>query len=165
MGELYEAPPAPVLWSTDKRVLEPRTYQPPTGTVTTMADTFFPYRFDRRFVAMWLPFGARPGHDGVHVGDGRFRATFGFLRLDTSLANLAGGHITEGYRWWTAIGARQSFADDGLTFGTNQDRGVCVHFHDPVRTAVSLRPHSALTVTVEDCAGLVAVIGLDEPAS
>ena len=130
-----------------------------------MADTFFPYRFDKRFVALWLPFGARPGRDGVHVGDGTFRADFGFLHLTTPLDNIAGGHVTEGYRWWTAVGARQSLADDGLTFGTNHDRGVCVHFHERVKATLSPRAHSALTVTVDDCAGLVAAIGLDEPAA
>lgn len=130
-----------------------------------MAETFFPYRFDRRFAAMWLPFGALPGRDGVRVGDETFRASFGFLHLETPLTNVMGGHITEGYRWWTAVGARQSLADDGLTFGTNHDRGVCVHFHERVRATLSPRPHSALTVTVEDCEGLVSVLGLDEPST
>ena len=88
-----------------------------SGTVPEVAVTFFPYRFDRRFLAVCLPFGARPGRDGVHVGDGRFRATFGFLKVDTPLDNVAGGHVTEGYRWWTAVGPRLSAADDGLTFG------------------------------------------------
>lgn len=134
-----------------------------SGTVPEVAVTFFPYRFDRRFLAVCLPFGARPGRDGVHVGDGRFRATFGFLKVDTPLENVAGGHVTEGYRWWTAVGPRLSAADDGLTFGTNHDRGVCVHFHERVR-GFGPRPHSALTVTVEDCEGLVAAIGLDAPA-
>ena len=129
-----------------------------------MVDAFFPYRFDKRFLALWLPFGARPGRDGVHVGDGRFRATFGFLKVDTPLGNVAGGHITEGYRWWTATGARLSAADDGLTFGTNHDRGVCVHFHERVK-GFGPRAHSALTVTVEDCEGLVDLIGLDEPGA
>ena len=97
------------------------------------------------------------------VDDTRFRATYGFLSLETPIDNVAGGHVTEGYRWWTAVGPRLSLADDGLTFGTNSDRGVCVHFHEPVR-GVGPRRHSALTVTVEDCDGLVAAIGADEPS-
>jgi hypothetical protein len=113
---------------------------------------------------MWLPFGARPGRDGVTLtGDGRFRATFGGLRLQTSVENVTGGHVTSGYRWYTAIGARLSFVDDGLTFGTNRERGVCVHFRDRVGPVIGMRPHSALTVTVEDCEGLVALIGEDSP--
>jgi hypothetical protein len=126
-----------------------------------VGDRWFPYRFDTRFAPMWLlPFGARPGRDGVTLtAAGRFRATFGFLAFETSLDNVAGGHIVERYRWYTAIGARLSFVDDGLTFGTNADRGVCIHFRERVPRVIGRKPHSALTVTVEDCAGLVAAIG------
>ena len=129
-----------------------------------MADAFFPFRFDRRFAAFWVPFGARPGRDGVTLtGDGRFRATFGYLKVDTGIDNVAGGHVTEDYRWYTSVGARVSFADDGLTFGTNPDRGVCVHFRQRIPRVLGFRPHSALTVTVEDCDGLVAAIGEAPP--
>src|SRR5215211_8286354 len=113
-----------------------------------MVDLFFPYRFDTRFLPMWLPFGVRPDRDGVTITeDGRFRATYGFLRLDTPLDNVSGGHVTSGYRWYTAVGARLSLADDGLTFGTNNARGVCVHFRQRVGPVIGIRPHSALTVT------------------
>ena len=128
-----------------------------------MADTFFPYRFDDRFKLMWWPLGAREDQDGVTLTDDTFVATYGRLRLETPLDNVAGGHVTQKYRWYTAIGARLSFADDGLTFGTNRDAGVCVHFKERVPRVLGFRPHSALTVTVADCAGLVAAIGLDEP--
>jgi hypothetical protein len=126
---------------------------------------FFPYRFDARFAPMWLPFGAVPGRDGVTVTTDRFRATFGLLCLDTPLDNVAGGHITGGYRWYTAVGARLSFVDDGLTFGTNPERGVCVHFRTPVRRVIGFRPHSAVTVTVADCDGLVEAIGEVAPSA
>ena len=128
-----------------------------------IADRFFPYRFDARFAAMWLPFGALPGRDGVTLGGDRFRATFGLLHLETALDNVVGGHVTEGYRWYTAIGVRMSLVDDGLTFGTNRDRGVCVHFRQRVPRVIGRRAHSALTVTVADCEGLVEAIGLDLP--
>jgi hypothetical protein len=125
-----------------------------------VADRFFPYRFDLRFAPMWLPLGAWPGRDGVTLtDDGRFRASFGFVSLETALDNVTGGHITIDYRWYTAVGVRLSFADDGLTFGTNRERGVCVHFRDRVPPVVGRRRHSALTVTVEDCEALVAAIG------
>jgi hypothetical protein len=124
-------------------------------------DAFFPYRVDWRFAPIWLVFGVRSARDGVHVlaDENRFRATYGFLRLETPLDNVAGAHVTSGYRWYTGVGARLSFVDDGLTFGTNHDRGVCVHFHEPVAGSLGRRPHSALTVTVADCEGLVARIG------
>ena len=113
------------------------------------------YAFDKRFAPFWLPLGVRPSKDGVTLtDDGRFVATFGLLRLATALDNVDGAHITRGYRWWTAAGARMSFADDGLTFGTNADAGVCVHFHDKVPTVVRRSGHSALTVTVADLEGL-----------
>ena len=130
-----------------------------------MPDAFFPYRFDRRYAAMWAPFGARPGHDGVTLTDDSFRATFGFLKLRTDRDNVVGGHITEHYRWYTAIGARLSRADDGLTFGTNHDRGVCVHFHQRAPRVIGFKPHSALTVTVADCEGLLEAIGQATPRS
>ena len=122
---------------------------------------FFPYRVDWRFAALWLPLGVRPGRDGVHVEpeEHRFRASFGFFRVETPLDNVVGGHVTERYRWYTGVGARLSFVDDGLTFGTNRDRGVCVHFRDPIPHVLGRKPHSALTVTVADCDGLVDCIG------
>jgi hypothetical protein len=128
-----------------------------------MAEQFFAYRFDMRFAPIWLPFGARPRRDGVTLtDDGRFRATFGFLKLETRRDNVAGGHITDGYSWYRAVGPRLSLVDDGLTFGTNAERGVCLHFREPVPRVIGRRPHPALTVTVEDCDGLLAAIGYDE---
>jgi hypothetical protein len=112
---------------------------------------FFPYRFDRRFLPMWLGGGALPWRDGVTVtDDGRFVATFGFLRVDTALDNIADTHVTGPYRWWTAVGPRLSFTDDGLTFGTNPTAGLCIHFRERIKRVIGLRDHSALTVTVAD---------------
>jgi len=126
-----------------------------------MSDEFFPYRVDWRLAPFWLPFGVRPGRDGVHVdADANvFRATYGFFSVHTDLDNVDGAHVTEHYRWYTAAGARMSFVDDGLTFGTNHQRGVCVHFGEPIPHVLGRKPHSALTVTVADCEGLVECIG------
>jgi hypothetical protein len=121
-------------------------------------EQFFSYRFDRRFALFWLPFGAKPRRDGVRLGPGGFLATFGFFRLGTPLANLQEAHITRGYRWWTAVGARGSMVDDGLTFGTNRDAGVCIHFLEKVPSPLRRRGHSALTVTVADLEGLAAAV-------
>lgn len=126
-----------------------------------MPDEFFPYRVDWRLAPFWVPCGVRPGRDGVHVDAdaGTFRASYGFFKVETTLDSVAGGHITEGYRWYTAAGVRMSFVDDGLTFGTNHARGVCVHFRERVPGGPGRRTHSALTVTVDDCEGLVDRIG------
>jgi hypothetical protein len=119
----------------------------------------FKYAVDYRFIVMWAPFGVRPWRDGVSVTDDRrFVATFGLLSLATTLENIEGAHITRDYRWWTAIGARGSFVDDGLTFGTNKEAGVCMHFRDKVPSALSRKGHSALTVTVADLDGLVRTL-------
>lgn len=122
----------------------------------------FEYHLDPRFKAIWWPLGVRPGQ-GVTVDDDRLTARYGALTLNTSLDNVAGGHITEGYRWYTAIGVRLSFADDGLTFGTSTRRGVCIHFEERVGGVIPTKSHSALTVTVADCAGLIEAIGEDQP--
>jgi hypothetical protein len=119
----------------------------------------FPYRLDYRFTPLWLSTGVLPGRDGVDLTkDGTFRATFGLLKLETPLSNIDDLHITGPYRWWTAVGPRLSAADDGLTFGTNYERGVCIHFRERVHRVIGLRDHSALTVTVADPDGLVAAI-------
>ena len=120
-----------------------------------MAD--FLYAVDKRLAAFWLPFCLRPGTDGVTITpEGKFVATFGFLKIETPLSNIDDAHVTTNYRWWTAAGARRSFVDDGLTFGTNARAGVCVHFHEPVASALRPKGHSAVTVTVADLDGLVA---------
>jgi len=124
----------------------------------------FRYAFDHRLIAFWGVWGARPGKDGVTVtDDGRVRATFGAVSLETDLDNVDGAHITRGYRWWTAAGARRSLKDDGLTFGTNADAGVCIHFREPVPSLLRRKGHSALTVTVADLDGLVAALARAEP--
>ena len=130
-----------------------------------MAQTF-PYAVDKRYVALWAPFGLRPSKHGVTLtDDGRFVATFGFFRLETTIDNIDDAHITRGYRWWTAVGARASFVDDGLTFGTNHDAGVCVHFREKVPSALSRKKgHSALTVTVADLEGLERALRGGEPS-
>ena len=127
-----------------------------------MTGEFFPYRFDDRFTGIWWPLGARKDRDGVTITDDHMVATYGRFRLKTPLSNIAGGHITGPYRWYTAVGIRLSFGDTGLTFGTNHDLGVCVHFREPVAKVIGFKPHAALTVTVADCEELVAAIGADE---
>ena len=128
-----------------------------------MSEQFFRYECDPRLQLFWRPFGVRPDRDGVHLTDETLRATFGWLKLETPRSNVVGAHITRDYRWWTSVGARGSFVDDGLTFGTNATAGVCVHFADPVRRVIGFHDHSALTVTVADLDGLVAALGEAPP--
>jgi hypothetical protein len=88
-------------------------------------------------------------------------ATFGFLKMKTPLANVSGAQITRNYRWWTAFGVRGSMADDGLSFGTNHNAGVRIHFTEKVPSPLRRSGHSALTVTVADLEGLSNALGAE----
>ncbi len=121
----------------------------------------YAYAIDRRYLPLLLPFGLRRDRDGVTLADDSFEATFGFFSVTTPRENITGAHITRNYRWWTAFGARASMADDGLSFGTNHEAGVCIHFDEKVPSRLSKRGHSALTVTVEDLDGLTRALGGD----
>lgn len=122
----------------------------------------FAYAVDVRYLPVLLPFGFRRSKDGVTLtDDGTFVATFGLFKLATPLENITGAHITQKYRWWTAFGVRGSQADDGLSFGTNHDAGVCVHFAQKVPSVLRRSGHSALTVTVADLEGLTKALGDD----
>jgi hypothetical protein len=118
----------------------------------------FKYHVDKRFLPLLLPCGLRPGRDGVTLTKSSFIARFGLLKLETPLENIEDAHVTRDYRWWTAIGPRLSFADDGLTFGTNKNAGVCVHFREKVPSLLKRSGHSALTVTVRDVEGLASTL-------
>jgi hypothetical protein len=127
----------------------------------------FGYAIDKRYLPLLLPFLLRPARDGVTLNDeGSLVATFGLVTIATPLSNITGAHITRNYRWWTAFGVRLSRADDGLTFGTNHDGGVCIHFVEKVPSPLRRSGHSALTVTVADLEGLTTALGRDkeEPA-
>jgi hypothetical protein len=120
-----------------------------------MTDRYL-YAVDRRFIPVLIPFGLRAKTDGVTVDEeSLFSATFGWFHLSTPISNVDDAHVTTDYRWWTAFGARTSWVDDGLSFGTNAHAGVCVHFKEKVPSVFSRKGHSALTVTVRDVEGLV----------
>lgn len=133
------------------------------GTVPGVPSKF-PYKVDPRYLPILLLYGFRPRRNAVQLDDeGGFLATFGLIRLGTTRRNIEGAHITRGYRWWTAVGARLSLVDDGLSFGTNREAGVCIHFRERVPSRIRKAGHSALTVTVEDLDGLVAELGPADP--
>ncbi|MDA8296613.1 MAG: hypothetical protein M0004_08525 [Actinomycetota bacterium] len=118
----------------------------------------FAYAVDRRFAVLLALIGADVARDGVALDAAGFFARLGPVRLATKRSNVLGAHVTGPYHWWKAIGIRRSFADSGLTFGTNARAGVCVHFATPVPSPLRRRGHEALTVTVADPDGLVAAL-------
>jgi len=77
-------------------------------------------------------------------------ARFGPVRVQTSLGNIAGAELTGPYRWYKAIGIRESWVDHGLTLGSTAAGGVCIRFHAPVRGLGRRARHPGLTVTVQD---------------
>ena len=97
--------------------------------------------------------------DGVELtDDGRLRATFGRVKVETPIANIDHTELTGPHRWYTAVGLRLSFADDGITFGTNHHAGLCIAFVEKIPRVIGFRDHSALWVSVAEPAELAAAI-------
>jgi hypothetical protein len=102
-------------------------------------------------------FGITPRTAYVDVGDGKFAARFGPWRVATPLTNVKGVAVTGPYHFIKTAGpARFAITDRGLTFATNNRRGVLVLFREPVRglDPLGLIRHPELTVTVADVEGL-----------
>ncbi len=122
-----------------------------------MAERFFPYARDDRWKLLLLPIGVT-GDDGVTVGDDTMRATFGHFSIETPLTNVATTSVTGPHQWFKAVGLRLSLGDDGITFGTNHRRGLCIEFEDRVDRVIGFRDHSSLWVSVADPDGLAAAL-------
>jgi hypothetical protein len=121
--------------------------------------THFPYDLDKRWFVMFAALGVDET-DGVEVADdGDVIATFGRVRVTTPLSNVDHTLVTGPHRWYTAVGLRLSFTDDGLTFGTNHRRGLCIAFVERVPRAIGFKDHSALWVSVADPEGLAIALG------
>lgn len=127
-----------------------------------MIPRLFKYEVDKRYLPLLLAAGLRPGRDGVTLTERTFSARFGPFKLETPRENIDAAHVTRNYRWWTALGPRRSFVDDGLTFGTNKNAGVCVHFREKVPSLLRRSGHSAITVTVLGVEELASIL---EPSS
>lgn len=118
----------------------------------------FPYRLDRRWTPLFAALGVREG-EGVDItDDGMLRATYGRFKVETPLDNIDHTEITGPHRWYTAVGLRLSFSDDGITFGTNHKSGLCIAFKEKIPKVIGFKNHSALWVSVADPQGLAAAI-------
>jgi hypothetical protein len=111
----------------------------------------FRFDVDPRFRSLLLLWGVNGRTARVEVGPAHgLVARFGLVQVRTSLDNIAAVELTGPYRWYKAIGVRESLVDHGLTFGSTAVGGVCIRFHAPVR-GLGLGPrHPGLTVTVQD---------------
>lgn len=125
----------------------------------TMTAKHFPYRQDKRWFALFLALGVND-KDGVNITDkGELIATFGRYKVKTTLDNVDHTVVTRPHRWYTAVGLRLSFADDGVTFGTNHHKGLSIAFVEKIPKVIGFKKHSTLWVSVADPEGLAAAIG------
>jgi hypothetical protein len=104
--------------------------------------------------------GVTPWTAHVDVTDEDLIVRFGPWSLTTPRWNVEGASVTGPYLPFRVLGTHLSLADRGVTFGTSWHRGVCVRFREPVAAALptGLLKHPAVTVTVEDPEGLVALL-------
>jgi hypothetical protein len=125
-----------------------------------VSTTSFAFRFDPRYRALLALSGITPERSWVDVGDGVLDARFGPWRVRTPLGNVTGASVNGPHAAIRAIGVRLSFADRGLTFGSNRDRTVCVEFAEPVAgiDPLGLVRHPGLSLAVADCEGLHAAL-------
>ena len=124
-----------------------------------MKAKYFPYRFDKRWTALFFALGV-DDKDGVTItGKGELIATFGRFKVKTTLDNIDHTLVTGPHRWYTAVGLRLSLTDDGLTFGTNHRKGLSIAFVEKIPKVIGFRKHSTLWVSVADPEGLAAAIG------
>lgn len=123
-----------------------------------MTTKHFSYRFDKRWAPLFMVLGVRQ-EDGVDVSDdGALVATYGPFSVRTTLDNVDYTVVTGPHRWYTAVGLRLSFTDDGLTFGTNHYSGLSIAFRHRIPRVIGPRDHSTLWVSVKDPEGLAAAI-------
>lgn len=126
------------------------------------AATEFPFAVDPLFGVLSRAFTIDPGKAQVTVGDDEHLIVrFGPWSLRTPLANVASATETGPYNPLKVAGPPHvSFADRGITFATNRERGVCISFLEPVGglDPLHLVRHPNATVTVQDPAGLIAAL-------
>ena len=123
-----------------------------------MKAKYFPYRLDKRWTALFFALGV-DDKDGVTItGKGELIATFGRFKVKTTVANIDHTLVTGPHRWYTAVGLRLSFTDDGLTFGTNHRKGLSIAFVEKIPKVIGFKKHSTLWVSVADPEGLAAAI-------
>jgi hypothetical protein len=112
----------------------------------------FDFAFDARAQPFLAAMGVTRGAARVVLLEDRLVARFGPWVVRTPYTNVRDVCVTGPYRWYTAIGARLSFVDHGLTFGSTAAGGACLLFNEPVTGLEPFRVlhHPGLTVTVAD---------------
>lgn len=104
-------------------------------------------------------FGVKPENSFVELDGECLVVHYGRFQLRTPRSNIAEAKITGPYKSFKVIGPHLSAKDDGLTFGTSADKGVCISFKENVKSPLPFgrKSHSALTVTISNCESFVEV--------
>ena len=123
-----------------------------------LEDQFFPYKTEKRWTAIYVALRLKQTDGVTLTANGNLVATYGPAKVITALTNVDHTLITGDHRWYTAVGIRGSFADSGITFGTNNRAGLCIAFKERVKKVIGPRDHEALWVSVADPEGLAAAI-------
>jgi hypothetical protein len=136
--------------------------QLPTG----QDENRFGFRFTAGYQAAARPFGITPERAWVSVGRDRLEARYGPWRISTPLTNLAQAKITGPYSFLKTAGpAHLGVTDRGLTFASNGQQGLELHFRQPVQSSGPFRMlrHPNVTLTVTDPPGLLTLLRSRQP--
>ncbi|MBI4934917.1 MAG: hypothetical protein HY828_13625 [Actinobacteria bacterium] len=145
-----------------KSVATPRARRTATVEPVPANTQRFGFRFDGAVGVAARAFTATESRAYVEIRDRQLSIRFGPWTMSTPFRNIAEVVESGPYHVWKVIGPpRLSFADRGITFATNSERGVCIRFFDPV---AGIEPtgrilHPGVTVTVADPDGLVVALG------
>ena len=121
--------------------------------------TRYQFAFAPEYRLPALAFGITPRTAWVDLTDDQLAVRYGPWRLRTPVANITDVCLTENYTRIKTIGPPHlSFTDRGVSFTTNNRRGVCVLFRQPVAGIDPSRmiKHPGATMTVEDPDALAA---------
>ena len=135
----------------------------PARSGTLVEVTRFDFEFAPAHRLPALVLGITPRTAGVEVDETELRVRYGPWRLRTPLDNVASAQPSPGpFRWYRTAGPPHlSLVDKGVSFATTGAGGVCVLFHEPVKTLdpTGRLRHPGATLTVQDPAGLLAALG------
>lgn len=112
-------------------------------------------------LSAFLFLGISPRSAWVEVDGDDVEIRFGVWNMAFDRSDIEAVTVTGPYRPWKVIGPPHlSLVDEGITFGTNAQRGVCIELLHPVRglEPTGLLRHPNITVTVADIDGLVAAL-------
>lgn len=104
--------------------------------------------------------GVSPTTTGVDLTPTRLLIRYGHWRISLLRANIRTATVTGPFSPWKALGPRISLADQGLTLGTNSNRGVCLTLLHPIAVLLPgwLLRHPNITLTVARPEELAALL-------